>query len=65
MTVSVQCSNVGSGAGTHSVVLKIDGAIEDENTVSLDPEESDTVTFQAPTSEKGIYAVEIEGLTGS
>jgi hypothetical protein len=65
VTVSVECSNVGLGSGAHTVVLKIDGEVEDEKTVSLDPDDSTTITFQAPTSEPGTYSVEIEGLTGS
>ena len=65
VTVTVECSNVGLGSGSHSVILTIDGEDEDEKTVSLDPDDSTTITFQAPTSEPGTYSVEIEGLTGS
>jgi hypothetical protein len=43
----------------------IDGEVEDEETVTLAPDESTTVSFDAPTSEKGTYSIEIEGLTGS
>ncbi len=65
VTVSVECSNVGCGSGSHTVVLKINGEDEDEKTVSLDANDSTEITFQAPTSQKGTYSVEIDGLTGS
>ena len=65
VTVSVECSNVGTGAGSHTVVLMVNGENEDEETVSLDPGDSTTISFDAPTSEVGTLSVEIEGLTGS
>jgi hypothetical protein len=43
----------------------IDGEVEDDKTVTVAPNESMTISFDAPTSEKGTYSVEIEGLTGS
>jgi hypothetical protein len=43
----------------------IDGEVEGEKTVTVDPDESTTISFDAPTSEKGTYSVEIDGLTGS
>jgi hypothetical protein len=63
--ISVECSNEGSMSGSHTVALMINGDVEDEETVTLVPDESTTVSFDAPTSEKGTYSVEIEGLTGS
>jgi plastocyanin len=65
VTISVECSNEGSMSGSHTVTLKIDGEVEDEKTVTVAPNESTTISFDAPTSEKGTYSVEIEGLTGS
>jgi hypothetical protein len=65
VTISVECSNEGSMSGSHTVTLRIDGEVEDEKTVTVAPDESMTVSFDAPTSEKGTYSVEIEGLTGS
>jgi len=65
VTISVQCSNEGSISGSHTVTLMIDGEVEDEKTVTVDPDESTTISFDAPTSEKGTYSVEIDGLTGS
>jgi len=65
VTISVDCSNEGSRSGSHTITLKIDGVVEDEKTVTVAPNESTTISFSAPTSEKGTYSVEIEGLTGS
>ncbi len=65
LTISVQCSNEGSRSGSHTITLMIDGEVEDEKTVTVDPDESTTISFDAPTSEKGTYSVEIDGLTGS
>ncbi len=65
VTISVECSNEGSISGSHTVTLKIDGEVEDEKTVTVAPNESTTISFDAPTSEKGTYNVEIDGLTGS
>ena len=41
------------------------GEDEDEKTVTLDPNDSTTISFDAPISEEGTFSVEIEGLTGS
>jgi hypothetical protein len=65
VTISVECSNEGSISGSHTVTLMIDGEVEDDKTVTVAPNESMTISFDAPTSEKGTYSVEIEGLTGS
>ncbi len=65
VSISVECSNQGSMSGSHTVTLKVDGEVEDEKTVTVAPNESTTISFDAPTSEKGTYSVEIEGLTGS
>ena len=65
ITVSIDCRNEGNKAGSYTVTLMINGEVEDEKTVTVAPNESTTISFDAPTSEKGIYSVEIEGLTGS
>jgi hypothetical protein len=65
VTISVECSNEGSMSGSYTVTLKIDGGAEDQRSVTLGPDESTTISFDAPTSERGTYSVEIEGLTGS
>ncbi|MBC8275977.1 MAG: hypothetical protein H8E40_13550 [Chloroflexi bacterium] len=65
VTVSVECSNEGSRAGSHTITLEIDGEIEDEKTVTLDPDESTSVSFEVSAAEEGSHSVDVNGLTGS
>ncbi len=65
VTVSVECSNEGSRSGSQTFTLKIDGEVENEKTVTLDPEGSTTVRFEVSAPEEGIYSVDVNGLTGS
>ena len=65
VTVSVECSNEGSRSGSHTITLKVDGEVEDEKTVTLDPDESTTVSFEVSATEEGSYSVDVNGLTGS
>ena len=65
VTVSVECSNEGSRSGSHTVTLKIDEEVEGEKTVTLDPDESTTVSFEVSATEEGSYSVDVNGLTGS
>jgi dienelactone hydrolase len=65
VSVSIEVANTGEMAGSYTVILKINEEVEDEKTVTVAPNESTTISFDAPTSEKGTYSVDIEGLTGS
>jgi hypothetical protein len=65
VTISVEVTNTGAKSGTHTVALMIDGEVEDEKTVTLNPDESETVSFQVSAAEQGSYSVEVDGLTGS
>jgi len=65
VTISVECSNEGSRSGSHTITLKIDGEFEGEKTVTLDPDESTTVSFEVSATEEGSYSVDVNGLTGS
>jgi hypothetical protein len=65
VTVSVEVKNTGSESGSHTVALKLDGEVEEEKTVTLSPEEAETVSFEVTTSKLGTHSVEIDGLTGS
>jgi hypothetical protein len=53
VTISVEVTNTGAKSGTHTVALMIDGEVEDEKTVTVNP------------GELGTFSVEIDGLTGS
>lgn len=65
VTISVEVTNTGAKSGTHTVALKIDGEIEDEKTLALNPDESETVNFQVSAAELGSFSVEVDGLSGS
>ena len=65
VTITVECCNEGSRAGSHTVTLKVDGEVEDEKTVTLDPDDTTTVSFEVSATEEGSHSVDVSGLTGS
>jgi hypothetical protein len=65
LTVSVDCHNIGNEAGSHTVTLIIDGEVEDEKTVKLEPDGTTSVSFEVLTSEEGVYSCEVNGLSGN
>jgi hypothetical protein len=60
--ISVDVTNVGEGRGSYPLVLTIDGVATDTKVVTLDPGESERVTFTVVV--QGKYKVDIEGVTG-
>jgi hypothetical protein len=65
VTITVECCNEGSRADSHTVTLKVDGEVEDEKTVTLDPGLTTTVSFEVSATEEGSHSVDVSGLTGS
>jgi hypothetical protein len=65
VTITVECENKGASPGLHTVTLKIDGTVEDEETLALNPGEVTTVSFEVSADREGAYAVDVNGLTGS
>ena len=65
MTVSVECGNTGTVSGEYQVVLTINGAVEDEKTVTIGPDETTRVSFVVTAGEAGEYLVDVNGLSGS
>jgi len=65
LTISVEVTNTGAKSGTHTVALMIDGEVEDEKTVTLSPDESETVSFEVSASQLGTFSVEVDDLSGS
>ena len=63
--ISVEVTNTGAKSGTHKVALMIDGEVEDEMTVTLNPDETETVSFEVSASQLGTFSVEVDGLSGS
>jgi dienelactone hydrolase len=65
VSASIEVANTGDKAGSYTIILKIDEAVEDEKLVTLGPDESVTVSFEVPATEEGTYSVDINGLSGS
>jgi hypothetical protein len=65
ITVSIDCRNEGNKAGSHTITLMINGEVEGEKTVTLDPDDSTSVSFEVSPSEEGVYSVDVNGLAGS
>jgi hypothetical protein len=64
VTISATVTNNGEVAGNYSMVLKLKGAVESTEEISLGPGESQKVTFGINKNTPGFYNVELEGLTG-
>ena len=65
VSVFVEVSNIGEKSGTHNITLKINDDVEDEKAVTLNPDESETVSFEVSASQLGTFSVEVDGLSGS
>jgi hypothetical protein len=65
VTISVETKNIGKISGDCEVILTIDGAVEDECTVTLGPDESISVDFDVVAGKAGKYSVDVNGLTDS
>lgn len=64
VNISAIVTNHGELKGDHSLALKLKGAVETVEQVSLGPGESRQVTFNVVKTTPGFYNVELEGLTG-
>jgi hypothetical protein len=64
ITVSATVTNAGEIAGSHSLVLKIKGAVEAVEEVHLGPGASQRVAFNVVKNTPGFYQVDLEGLAG-
>jgi uncharacterized cupredoxin-like copper-binding protein len=62
--ISFTVRNTGGERGLYTVVLKINGTIEDKKDVSLNAGESTFITFKVNKYVAGTYRVEIDGLSG-
>jgi hypothetical protein len=63
--ITVECENKGASPGFHTVTLKIDGMVDDEETLALNPGEVTTVGFEVSADREGTYVVDVNGLIGS
>lgn len=64
ITISAIVTNNGEISGDYSLVLKLKGATESVEEISLGPGESQRVAFNITKTTPGFYNVELEGLTG-
>jgi hypothetical protein len=64
VNISATVTNNGEVAGNYSLVLKLKGAVETTEEISLNPGENQRVTFGITKKTPGFYNVELEGLTG-
>jgi len=65
VTITVLVANAGGESGSYTVVLKIDGVKEAEETVTIAAGESQDVSFSVTKEEAGSYTVAVDGLSGS
>ncbi len=63
VTISAMVTNTGDLPGSYEVVLKINDAVVDTTTISLDGGASQKVTFTTSRDETGAYTVNVDGLT--
>ena len=63
--ITVECGNSGASPGSHTVTLKVDGRVEGEKTLDLNPDEVATVSFEVSADQEGTHAVEVNDLTGA
>lgn len=64
VTISVTVKNYGTQAGTKLVTCKVDGGTATQE-VSLEPGQSQNLSFQSVPTEAKTYQVTVDGLTGS
>ena len=65
VTIAVSVANTGGESGSYTVVLKIDGVKEAEETITVAAGESQDVSFSMTREEADTYAVAVDGLSGS
>jgi len=65
LSISAMVTNSGSLAGSYTARLKINGSEVDSQEVSLEPGESQAVSFTVSRGAEGEYSVVLDGLEGS
>jgi len=64
VTISCTVENIGSEAGDKTITMEVNGEMA-EQTVTLEPGESRTVSFQVTPDVAKTYLVSVDGLSGS
>jgi len=65
VSIKVTVKNQGYATVTQTISLKVNGVVEDEKAITLNPGQSIDVTFTTSKDVAGTYNVEIDGLTGT
>jgi hypothetical protein len=65
VSVSVLVTNSGDLAGTHEVVLNIDGAVKEKMEATLEGGASATVSFDVTFDEAGEHNISVDGISAS
>lgn len=64
VTISVTVQNTSQLEGSYTLTLKIDGEIEQSQTIILAAEESRQVSFTVTKDKPGTYTIDLDGLIG-
>lgn len=64
VVITATAKNYGTGSGTKTITCTVNGNSTDQ-TVSLEPDVSQLVTFEVIPSEEGTFSVTLDGLSGS
>ncbi len=65
VTITVLVANTGGESGSYTLVLKLNGVKEAEETVTIAAGDSQSVSFTVAKEEAGSYSVVVDGLSGS
>jgi len=65
VTISVLMANTGEEAGSYTVILKINGVVEETKEITLAGDASKAVAFTTSRDKAGNYSVDVDGLAGS
>ena len=63
--ITVECKNTGATRGSHTVTLRIDGIVTEEETIALNPDEATTINFDVSADQEGTFTVDVNDLAGS
>jgi hypothetical protein len=65
VNITLSVANTGGTEESYSVALKINGVMEAEESVTVAPASSQSVSFSVTREEIGSYSVDVNGLSGS
>jgi hypothetical protein len=61
--VTAKVTNVGGQVGSYQLLVDIEGVVNEEITITLEPGASETVFYEFFATEAGTFTVEVDGLT--